>query len=150
MENSVVVFQERGLFLGLYPSDFENYFQLNSVWISPSSHSMLVWKYERTKEPQNGSFIHASALLGSSPAVFSQHGYVFEKKITNSLSMGLFLNDITSEIPLKKIGKKIEIDQVNKLPPDIPQSIFRFVHRVKRRNILIIDPLMLFKAYNVI
>ena len=150
MENSLVIFQERGLLLGLYPSDFETYFQISSAWISPSHHSMLIWNFERVKEPTKGSFIHAGALLGNSPATFNAHGYIFIKKINKLLTLGLFLSEIVSEMPLKKIGKKIEIDQFNKLPSDIPQSIFRFVQRIKRKNILIIDPLMLFQAYDVI
>ena len=136
--------------MGIFPSDFENYFQLSSAWISPSSHSMLVWKYERDKEPKNGNFIHAGALLGSASAIFSQHGYVFVKRINADLTMGLFLNEIISEIPLKRMGKKVEIDQNHKIPSNIPVSAFRFIHRIKRKNVLVIDPLMLFKAFDVI
>ncbi len=150
MENSLVIFQERGLLLGLFPSDFETFFQLSSAWISPSNHSMLIWNFERAKEPKKGSFIHAGVLLGNSPATFNEQGYIFIKKINSILTMGLFLNEIVTETPMKKIGKKIDVDQINKLPPDIPKSIFRFVQRIKRKKIFIIDPLMLFQAYDVI
>lgn len=150
MENSLVIFQERGLNLGFFPNDFETFFQLSSAWISPSNHSTLIWNFERTKEPQHGSFVHVGALLGNSPATFNEQGYVFLKKINDLITMGLFLNDIITEMPSKKMGKKIEIDQVNKVPSDIPKSIFRFVQRIKRKNIFVIDPLMLFQAYDVI
>ncbi len=150
MKNTLLVFREQNLFFGIRSNDFEQYFPLNKVWISQANNSSQVWRFEGKEKKEKGCFIHPGSLFGFSKFRISQTGVIFLKNISNQLPMGILMNEFLMKISLKKIGtKKIDIEQLKKFPTHLPKSAFHTVQRYKRKNIFIIDPLMLFKAYDI-
>lgn len=151
MDNSLIVFREENIYLGLLLNDFEQHFSLNHVWISPSMQSPLIWKFETKQKPFEGNFVHLGILLGFSPAYFNHSGHIFLKKIHDFSFMGIFMNNFFLQIPFAKFrDKKLDISEVKNYPLNVPKNTFRFVHRFKRKNIFVIDPLLLFQTYNVL
>ncbi|MCP4749709.1 MAG: hypothetical protein GY866_02340 [Proteobacteria bacterium] len=151
MSNSLVIFREHNHYFGLFPNDFEQHFSLNKTWISPSEHSPLIWKFEREQSPSEGVFVHLGAVFGYSPANFSQTGHIFMKKVSDQSSMGIFADNLLMKIPKIKTGdKNIDVEKIKNLPPEIPIKAFRFIKRYRRKNIFVIDPLMLFQACHIL
>jgi len=151
MQESLIIFLEDKYFFGLLPTDFDQFFSLNKAWISPTDESSPVWKFEREEEPHEGNFVHFGNLLGLSAATFSEKGYVFLKKVSETSSQGVFINQFIMRVALKKMKERnrIEVDEANVFPPDIPRTAFRYVQHYKRKNIMVLDPLMLFRAYDI-
>ncbi len=150
MNNALLVFQERNHYFGFLSNDFERYFPADKAWISPSSHSRYIWNFKEESIPVKGKFIHPGILFDFPRVSFDQSGYIFMKNLPNRSSMGIFMNNFEMQISLKKIAnKKLEIDQMKNFPKSYPRSVFKYVQQYKRRNILVIDPLKLFKAYHI-
>lgn len=151
MQDSLIVFSENIYFFGLLPSDFDQFFSLNKAWISPTEDSSLQWKFEREEEPYQGNFVHFGNLLGLSSATFSETGYIFLKNLSATSSQGVFINQFIMRVALKKMKERnrIEVDEAKGFPPDVPRTAFRYVQRYKRKNIMVLDPLMLFRAYGI-
>lgn len=150
MDKSLVIFQEKSLYFGIYPSEFRYHFSLNQVWISHAGNESPIWQFEKKKDPKQGKFIHFGSLLGLSQAHFNNGGYVFIKETSNTSELGICINSLLMRIPLKKLpNKKLEIDEFSHFPPNIPKTVFNFIQLYKGKYIFVIDPLLLFSAYNI-
>jgi len=152
MSDSLLIFQENKLHFGMFPDEFEQYFPLNNVWISPEEGKPNIWRFEREKPPMRGKFVHFGSLIGKTPAYFDDTGYIFMKNIPGEFSLGIFIGAVILRIPVKKLrAKKIEIERESKrIPAQLPKTAFRYIQRFQRKNILIINPLLLFRAYKII
>ncbi|MFH2133099.1 MAG: hypothetical protein ABIK68_22190, partial [bacterium] len=145
-----VIFQEKDLYFGIYPSEFKTHFSLNQVWISHSGNDSPIWQFQRKKDPVDGQFIHFGSLLKLSQAHFNNGGYIFIKEVATA-AMGICINGLLMRIPLKKLpNKKIEVDEFAHFPPGIPRTAFSFVQFYKGKYIFVIDPLLLFRAYEIL
>ncbi len=151
MDKSLVVFQENDLYFGIYPNEFKHHFSLNQVWISKSEKDSPVWQFKRKKDPAEGLFIHFGSLLELSQAHFDNGGYIFIKEITAPFSLGICISGLLMRIPLKKLPRKtIEVDEFPHFPAGVPKTIFSFIHRYKGKHIFVVDPLLLFRAYDLL
>ncbi len=111
----------------------------------------MIWEFEGKQEPTKGRFVHLGSLFGFSPTYFSQSGYIFLKKVNNQSTIGIFMDNLYMQGSLKKIGdKKLEIEKIKNFPPNVPKTSFRFVQKYKRKNILVIDPLSLFRDHDIV
>jgi len=150
MDKSLVIFQEKNLYFGIYPSEFIQHFSLNQVWISQSGIKSPIWQFEKKKDPVQGRFIHFGSLLGLSQAHFNNGGYIFIKETSSTSALGICINGWLMQIPLRKLpDKKLEVDQFNRFPPNIPRTAFNFIQLYKGKHIFVIDPLLLFRAYDI-
>lgn len=151
MDKSLIVFQERDLFFGIYPNEFKHNFSLNQVWISNSGDESPIWQFRRKKDPVEGVFIHFGSLLELSQAHFDNGGYIFVKEITGvPMNIGICVSGLLMRIPLKKLrAKKIEIDDFPRFPAGIPKTVFSYIQQYKGKHIFVIDPLLLFRAYDL-
>ncbi len=151
MDKSLVVFQENDLYFGIYPNEFKHNFSLSQVWISRPEKDSPIWRFTRKKDPIEGNFIHFGALLGLSQSHFNNGGYIFIKEVSNTFALGICFSGLLMHIPLKKIPqKRIEVDAFSHFPPDIPKTVFSFIQVYKGKHIYVIDPLLLFRAYDLL
>ena len=150
MDKSLIIFQEKDLYFGIFPNEFKYHISLNQVWISHSGNSSPIWQFERKKDLLQGRFIHFGSLLGLSQAHFNNGGYLFLKEISGGSDLGICISGLLMRIPLKQLpNKKLEIDEFSHFPPDIPKTIFSFIQLYKGKYIFVIDPELLFRAYYI-
>ncbi len=150
MDKSLVIFQEKNLYFGIFPNEFKHHFSLNQVWISHSGDSSPIWQFEKKKDDLQGQFIHFGSLLGLSQAHFNNGGHIFMRETSDGSDLGICVNGLLMRIPLNQLpNKKLEIDEFSHFPPDIPKTIFSFIQLYKGKHILVIDPLLLFRAYEI-
>jgi len=151
MEKSLVVFQEHDLYFGVYPTEFKYHFSLNQVWISNSGDNSPIWRFRRKQEPNEGVFVHFGSLLELSQAHFDNGGYIFIKDMAGvSVDLGICISGLLMRIPLKKLsGRKSEVDTFSRFPTGIPRTIFKFVQQYRGKSIFVIDPVLLFRAFDI-
>lgn len=150
MDKSLVIFQEKDLYFGIFPNEFKHHFSLNQVWISHSGDSSPIWHFEKKKDHLQGKFIHFGSLLGLSQAYFNNGGHIFMKETSADSNLGICVNGLLMRIPLQQLpNKKLEIDEFSHFPPDIPKTIFSYIQLYKGKYILVIDPQLLFRAYEI-
>jgi hypothetical protein len=150
MKQSIIVFQVGHHHYGLDPVDFEAYFALKSVWISPPRQPSPWWRFERRREITKGFFVHFGALTGLSMAEFSGSGFVFLKNVPAVAALGICANGLIAKVPKHRLKKRvIAADEYRGLPEGLPCTAFSGVRWLGRKPILIIDPLLLFHAYDL-
>jgi hypothetical protein len=150
MKQSIIVFQADRHFYGLDPADFEAHFALNSVWISPSRQLSPWWSFERKRETTKGFFVHFGTLIGLSKADFSGHGYVFVKNVPGVAALGICASGLIMKVPRQRLQKRIvAADEYRGLPDGLPCTAFSGVRWLRRKPVLIIDPVLLFQAYDL-
>lgn len=153
MDNSLVVFQEKDLYFGIHPNEFKHHFSLNQVWISSSGEDSPLWQFKRKSAPLEGVFVHFGSLLELSQAHFDNGGYIFMKEISSagsSIDLGICISGLLMRVPLKKLRrKKIEADEFSRFPSGIPKTVFSNIQQYKNKHIYVIDPLLLFRAFDL-
>ena len=138
--DGLLVFKEQTHLFGIRNSDFDSYFPLNKLWISPSNKEQLLWKFEGKQGKPKGYFVHPAMLFGFKDVKFSQSSIVFLKKLNKNISVGLIMNDFYTRIINGRIGPKVlSTDLVKNFPINLPKAAFHFVKRYKRKNIMVIN-----------
>lgn len=148
MNNNLIVFKEQNYYFGIFPEDFERHMYMDEITVNPSTISPSIWNFEDPTKKRSGFFVHLGALFGFSP-VFIQHtGHLFVKESLD-VRFAIFLDNFQMKIPVLEKGRnQIGIDKFDDLPPEIPKQAFRYVLVYKKKKILIVDPLMLFRSYD--
>ena len=151
MKSDIIVFQEQRFHFGINPDEFEDNFSLNSAWISPSEISTKLWRFERKNPPEKGYFLHFGALLDLTSVYFNNGSQIFMKRTPERQLIGICISSAIFQISLKKNNQKIiEIDEFDHIPADLPKTIFNHILRYQQKNIFIVDPLLLFRAYQLL
>lgn len=151
MDKSLVVFQEKDLYFGLYPTDFKDHFSLNQVWVSNAGDDSPLWRFNRQKQPSAGVFIHFGSILNLSQVNFDKGGYIFIKEMPGDVpDLGICVSGLLMRVPLKQLpDRTIEIEAFPRIPVEVPRTIFSSVQVYKGKHILVIDPLLLFRAFDI-
>jgi hypothetical protein len=148
--NSLFVFKEQTHFFGIRNSDFDTYFPLNRLWISPTNEKQLLWKFEGRQEKQKGYFIAPGILFGFKDVKLSESSIVFLKKFSHQSSVGLVMNDFYTQIVNTRVGPKVlSTELIKNFPEHLPKSAFHFVKRYKRKNIMVINMEGLLNEYEI-
>ncbi len=138
--DDLFVFKEQMHFFGIRKSDFDNYFPLNQMWISPLDDMQLLWRFESIQGKPKGYFVHPAMLFGFKDVNFSQSSIVFLKKLNHKTSVGLIMNDFYTQIVNGNVGPRLlSTDLVKNFPANLPKNAFHFVKRYKRKNIMVIN-----------
>lgn len=150
MQNKLIIFQESSHLIGINPSDFDSAIQLNAVWISPSATSENVWEFESKDAAWKGCFVHPGTLFGFGKVYFDASSYLFLQKENDDFYIGILMNEFLIQLSEKRtLSKKLEIDLVKNFPAELPKSAFQFVHRYKRKNVLVLHPAGLLETYHI-
>lgn len=150
MPNELYVFREQNYFFGILPDDFDTFFPLNRVTITPVESSASLWIYEEKKTGEKGFFIHPASFLGFRKLTFSQSSLIFLINRQESRPLGMLMNEFIVNIALKKaFNKNIEIEAVKNFPKSFPKSVFNYIHRYKRANVFVINPTKMMEEFNI-
>lgn len=148
MNNNLIVFKEQNYYFGIFPEDFERHFSMDHIVVNPSSISTSIWKFEAPQKSLKGYFVHLGALFGFSPVHIQHTGHLFVKESLD-VRFAIFLDNFQMKIPVLEKGRnQIGIDKFHDLPAEIPKQAFRYVLVYRKKKILIVDPLMLFRSYD--
>ena len=145
---SIIIFQEQNYLFALDFRQFETHFILDEMWITPSKKSKELWNYQNNKKNITGQFIHFGHLLGFCPAIFNYDGAIFLKTYDDGCQYGLYINNFIAQIPINKISSKYsELDAGTRLPEQVSPKLFSQVFKFKRRTVLLINPVQIYKKY---
>jgi len=149
--NSLLVFKEGATYFGLLADEYDTYLPLNQLSISPHQQNDLLWDFHGKQSKQKGCFTNLAMLFGYADIRFSQSGVIFLKRLSTKESIGLLVNEFITQIVNKKTGfKKTATYLSNNIPPALPQSVFHFIQRHQRKNILVINPEKLRQEYPIV
>jgi hypothetical protein len=149
-DSDLFVFREQSHLLGILADDFESHLPLNRVWLSHDNDNSPFWKYEDKQTSEKGYFIHPAMLFGFNNMSFCQSSIIFLNRHQDSMNVGILMNEFLMKIIHKKSGNKaLAVELVKNFPSVLPKSAFHFVHRFKRKNILVLNPEGLMKEFGL-
>ncbi len=150
IKHSVIVISEGNYLFGFDPSLFDGHFPLNEIWISPVLENNKIWNFEKKDASQKGLLINLNQFINQTSVSFHHNGTIFIKNITGETDsiFGFFCNSVIAQITVEENDKRlISMDSVNRLPTNLSPKTISEVIKYKRKNVLVIDPLLFFKFH---